>query len=97
MRGPNCTFDEDTDSHVHLALMRDVSRAGSPRGDAVRDGYVNIPAEPHVPADYQQGLATRLSRWGIGVLRRNPVAAGGGVVALLAGLGFGWWWLQRRR
>ena len=95
-RGAGCTFDPDTEAHVHLSLMRRADLAGAPRGGS-RGDYVNVPAEPHVPAAYEQGLVDRLARqFGI-----KPAAilaaAGGGLLALLAGLAFGWWWLRRKR
>ena len=95
-RGPGCTFDPDTASHVHLSLMRAAPLAGAIHGSE-RSGYVNVPAEPHVPADYQRTLVDRLARqFGIAPTTVVAVAAGGGILALLAGLAAGWWWLKRK-
>ena len=96
MQGPGCTFDPGTASHVHLTLQRVASAAGPLRGTE-RGGYVNVPAEPHVPADYQQALVDRLARqFGVAPTTVVAVAAGGGIAFLLAGLAFGWWWLKRK-
>ena len=95
MAGPGCTFDPSTDSHVHMAVQRAADRVGEhPIRGSLHGRFYNVPAEPYVPAAYAAGLVARLAR--LGITPGQAVAAGGGLVALLLGLGLGWWWLRRR-